>query len=202
MWELGSFLTEEWCLFVGTSMPVRDANQFFAPFLRCGQIFANRGVSGIDGIIATASGIAQGKNQPVLAVIGDLTFLHDLTSLALLSKVGKPVVLCVVNNGGGGIFSFLPVSERKEAFEEFIASSHEITFASAAELFGLPYFRPETPEELRRIFSRQKMEPHSCIVEITTDRTENVHLHQHIINTIGTCLNSANSPMEILAPLH
>ena len=202
VWEIASFLSEEWCLFVGTSMPVRDANQFFFPASRCGTIFGNRGVSGIDGIIATASGVAKGKGRPVLALIGDLTFLHDLTSLALLSQLGHPVVLCVVNNDGGGIFSFMPVSKRKEAFEKFIVASHGMTFESAASLFNLPYFHPETPAEFGDLLFRQKKQPHSCIIEITTDRTNNVELHEQILSRVGTCLNSANSPVEIPATLH
>jgi 2-succinyl-5-enolpyruvyl-6-hydroxy-3-cyclohexene-1-carboxylate synthase len=202
VWEIASFLSEEWCLFVGTSMPVRDANQFFLPDSQCGTIFGNRGVSGIDGIIATACGIAKGMGKPVLVLIGDLTFLHDLTSLALLAKMEKPVILCVVNNGGGGIFSFLPISKRKEAFEEFIVASHKTTFASAASLFNIPYFHPEARAELGDLLFRQKKQPHSCIIELTTDRAENVQIHEQIIRSIGTCLNSANSPAGIPVNLH
>ncbi len=201
VWEIASFLSKDCCLFVGTSMPVRDANQFFFPHSSCGEIFGNRGVSGIDGIIATACGIAKGTGKPLLALVGDLTFLHDLTSLALLTKMEEPVILCVVNNGGGGIFSFLPVSKRKEAFEEFIVATHQITFASAASLFNLPYFHPETPAEFGDLLSRQKKQPHSCIIELTTDRAENVHIHEQIITSIGTCLTSANSPAGIPATL-
>jgi 2-succinyl-5-enolpyruvyl-6-hydroxy-3-cyclohexene-1-carboxylate synthase len=202
VWEIASFLSEDWQLFVGTSMPVRDANQFFLPRSRCGTLFANRGVSGIDGIIATACGIAQGTGKPILALIGDLTFLHDLTSLALLAKMDQPIILCVVNNGGGGIFSFLPVSKRKEAFETFIAASHEITFASAASLFHIPYFHPKTRAEFSDRLLLQKKQPHSCIIEITTDRTENVQIHEQILAKMGTCLNSSHSPVEIPVTLH
>ncbi len=198
VWEIASFLTKEWCLFVGTSMPVRDANQFLLPRSGCAGIYGNRGVSGIDGIIATACGIAKGRNKPMLALIGDLTCLHDLNSLALLAKMDVPVILCVVNNDGGGIFSFLPVSKRKEAFEEFIVAPHGITFGAAASLFGIPYHHPKTHEELREIFSS----PQSCIIEITTDRTENVHFHEKIITTLGQCLSTAQSPVEMPAALH
>jgi 2-succinyl-5-enolpyruvyl-6-hydroxy-3-cyclohexene-1-carboxylate synthase len=202
IWQLTSLLSEDWAMFLGNSMPVRDANQFFSPLSHCGPIFGNRGVSGIDGNIATAAGIAQGSGKPTLAVIGDLTFLHDLNSLAYLSKISHPVLICVVNNGGGGIFSFLPVAKREEAFEEFIAASHKISFASAASLFSLPYFHPQTPLELKNLLLLQKKKPTSCIIEITTDRAENVRIHEQIINTLKTCLNSANSSEEIPAILH
>ncbi len=187
MWALSSLIPEEWNLFLGNSMPVRDANQFFQSNCR---IFGNRGVSGIDGNIGTAAGIAQATGRPTFAVIGDQAFLHDLNSLAQLAKISIPVAICVVNNGGGGIFSFFPISNRKEAFEEYIAASHNLTFEAAAALFRLPYF-----QSLSEFFTK----PQPCIIEITTDRQENVRLHEHIIREIGQCLNS---PLEIPAFLH
>jgi 2-succinyl-5-enolpyruvyl-6-hydroxy-3-cyclohexene-1-carboxylate synthase len=202
IWQLTPLLSEDWALFLGNSMPVRDADQFFSPLSHCGPLFGNRGVSGIDGNIATAAGIAQGSGKPTLALIGDLAFLHDLNSLAYLSKITPPVLICVVNNGGGGIFSFLPVAKREEAFEECIAASHKISFASAASLFSLPYFHPQTPLELKNLLSLQKSRPTSCVIEITTNRAENVRIHEQIINTLRTCLNSAHSSAEIPAILH
>lgn len=198
IWEIGAMLPEGWSLFPGTSMPIRDANQFFNPASNIA-VFGNRGVSGIDGIVATACGIAKGSKRPLLAVVGDLTLLHDLNSLAMLSHSKHPVVLCVVNNGGGGIFSFLPVAKRKEAFEEFIAASHETTFASAAALFSLPYFQLQTPGELREHLLGQGEHPRSVLFEITTDRAENVKIHEQILHHIATCLDAT---AEIPAILH
>ena len=202
VWEIASFLSEDWNLFLANSMPVRDANQFFLPISRCGPIFGNRGVSGIDGNLATACGLSRGNGKPTLALIGDLTFLHDINSLALIAKSPFPIVICIVNNGGGGIFSFLPVSQRKEAFEEFIAASHEINFEAAGKLFDLPYFRPQTPAEFGALLFDQEKNPHTCLIEITTDRTENLRVHEQIIKAINTCLNSADSAGAIPANLH
>ncbi len=201
IWESSSFLQEGWGLFLANSMPIRDANQFFPPLNKCCSIFGNRGVSGIDGNIATAAGIAIGMARPVLALIGDLAFLHDLNSLALLSKLEHPVVLCVVNNKGGGIFSFLPIAKKMDAlnFEECFATSHSLSFASAATLFNLPYYRPETLNQFKEVLSRQKEMPQSCIIEISTDRAENVVVHQQIQNAIKSCLNT--SQKEILTTL-
>jgi 2-succinyl-5-enolpyruvyl-6-hydroxy-3-cyclohexene-1-carboxylate synthase len=202
IWEIASFLSEDWALFLANSMPIRDANQFFLPSSRCGPIFGNRGVSGIDGNIATAAGIAQGSGKPTVALLGDLSLLHDLNSLAFLAKLEHPLLICVVNNGGGGIFSFLPVSKRKEAFEEFIAAKHQISFAAAAALFDIPYSHPKTPAALAELLLHQKKTPQCCIIEITTDRAENIRIHEHITQAIETCLNSANSPVGIPATLH
>ncbi len=202
IWEIASFLSPTWNLFLANSMPIRDADHFFLPVSSIAQIFGNRGVSGIDGNIATACGLSVGNNKPTLAVIGDLTFLHDLNSLAMLAKSPHPIVLCVVNNGGGGIFSFLPVSKREEAFESFIAAAHTTRFDAAAKLFDIPYFHPETPGEFGELLFDQEKNPHSCIIEIATDRAENFHVHQQLITTLGTCLNSANSPQETPITLH
>ena len=198
--HIAQLLTEDWAFFVSSSMPIRDANQFFRPTSRCGPILGNRGVSGIDGNIATAAGMAVGARKATFAILGDLAFLHDINSLAYLSKIDYPLVLCVVNNGGGGIFSFLPIAKREESFETFWAAAHEITFESAAKLFGVPYYHPKSPADLKELFSHQKKNSHSCIIEITTDRTQNVRVHENIIAAIRTCL--ANSHEEILATLH
>lgn len=198
--QIASLLTEDWALFLSNSMPIRDANQFFRPLSRCGPIFGNRGVSGIDGNIATAAGIAQGTRKPTLAILGDLAFLHDLNSLAYLNKIDFPLVLFVVNNGGGGIFSFLPISKKEESFETFFAGAHEITFEPAARLFGIPHYHPKSPSDLNELLLSQKKNSHSCIIEITTDRIQNVRIHEQINAAIRTCL--ANSLAEIPATLH
>ena len=126
--------------------------------------------------------------------------MHDLNSVALLRDLKHPVVVCVVNNSGGGIFSFLPISKRKEAFEEYIAAAHELTFEAVGMLFDIPYFHPQSLEEFREFLSEQKTNPCSCIVEITTNREENVCIHESIIAAINSCLNPLQQ--EIPANLH
>lgn len=162
-------------LFIANSMPIRDANNFFFPKKRRAKIFANRGLSGIDGNIATCAGIAQ--VEPVTAILGDLATLHDLNSLALLKKSSHPVTLIVINNGGGGIFSFFTFSSfDAKLTEEISSTAHSYTFKQAAALFDLPYY---TTLEKR---------DHSCLIEITTDRAENVALHKALDKTIKECL--------------
>jgi 2-succinyl-5-enolpyruvyl-6-hydroxy-3-cyclohexene-1-carboxylate synthase len=202
VWEIAHFLADEdWNLFLANSMPVRDANQFF-PALQTGPIFGNRGVSGIDGNVATACGLAQGNGKATLALVGDLALLHDLNSLALVTHSRQTVIICVINNHGGGIFSFLPISQEKKAFESFFATAHQIHFEAAAKLFGLPYIQPQTIAEFQAFLSQQGEQTYSCLVELTTERAENVQVHQHILTSINTCLNLANSPAATLATLH
>jgi 2-succinyl-5-enolpyruvyl-6-hydroxy-3-cyclohexene-1-carboxylate synthase len=123
-------------LFCGNSLPIRE----LAAWSGIGElsigIHANRGASGIDGNIATAAGLA--ADAPTVAVVGDLTAQHDLGSLALLQR--HPLVLVVVNNGGGGIFDFLPVAGLPE-FERGWRTPQSLRFDAAAAAFGIPYWR-------------------------------------------------------------
>jgi 2-succinyl-5-enolpyruvyl-6-hydroxy-3-cyclohexene-1-carboxylate synthase len=167
-------------LFLANSMLIRDADKFFPAMPSPLRIFGNRGVSGIDGNIATAAGIAQGQKRPLIALIGDLAFLHDMNSLSLLHAPEHPVCLIVVNNGGGGIFSFLPVYAKKEPFEKFFAGAHAYTFSQAAALFQIPYAQPNTISDLDELLNRFVEQKESLFIEISTDRQQNVKVHQDI----------------------
>ncbi|MGZ3583099.1 MAG: 2-succinyl-5-enolpyruvyl-6-hydroxy-3-cyclohexene-1-carboxylic-acid synthase, partial [Ktedonobacterales bacterium] len=117
--ELAELLPDGANLFVGSSMPVRDCDTFFWP-RRCSSmtVLGNRGANGIDGVTSTALGVsAVSGDTPTVLVIGDLSFYHDLNGLlaARLHQLNLTVVL--VNNDGGGIFSFLPQAAYPEHFE-------------------------------------------------------------------------------------
>lgn len=155
-------------LFIGNSMPIRDADTFFFPKKARGAIYANRGLSGIDGNIATCAGLAQ--HHPLIAVMGDQTFLYDLNSLPLIKKSFHPIKLIVINNGGGGIFSFLPFEKEEPVRERFFAAAHSMDFAHAAHLFQIPY-----SQNLKAL-----EEEGSCLIEIQTNRSENYALHKAI----------------------
>jgi 2-succinyl-5-enolpyruvyl-6-hydroxy-3-cyclohexene-1-carboxylate synthase len=116
-------------LVVSSSMPVRDLEAFALPRPDGPRILANRGANGIDGVVSTALGVAVAGGGPVVALVGDLAFLHDLG--ALVSAAGSPIALTVVvvDNGGGGIFSFL---EQADAF--------------GAETFDLLFGTPQAPD--------------------------------------------------------
>ncbi len=157
-------------LFFANSMPIRDADMFFFPKSPSGPIFANRGLSGIDGNIATIAGIA--NKWPVTAVVGDQTLLHDLNSLAQLKKTKHPVRIIVINNGGGGIFSFVAIGERKDVLNTYFSAAHDLSFEKAAALFALPYERIDTVEGLTK--------SEATIIEVVTNRDENLALHKQI----------------------
>jgi len=135
--RLPKLLPQEGALFLGNSLTIRLADAFAR--LPAGYpVYASRGASGIDGLIATAVGVQRGSGKPLLAIVGDLSALYDLNSLALLDG---PLVLIVVNNGGGQIFSLLPTPVKER--ERFFTLPQRADFASAANMFGLAYRQPQ-----------------------------------------------------------
>ena len=170
-------------LFLGNSMPIRDFNSCVetkSPVFT--QILGNRGASGIDGNIATIAGISSGAGKPVTALIGDLTLLHDLNSLALLR--GEPVSLVVVNNDGGGIFQFLPLGIDPAERERFWETPHGMDFSNAAAQFGLEYHRPADMAELAELLSQSPLR--ARLIECRTNRTANHALHLEIARKVAT----------------
>ena len=175
-------------LFLGNSMPIRDADRYGAADGHGPLVAANRGASGIDGNIATAAGYARGLEKKVTAVIGDLAALHDLNSLALLKDLPAPVILVIINNNGGGIFHFLPIAEHPAHFERFFGTPHGLRFEEIARAFDLAYFRPATNQELSETYAAALEGSASCIIEIQTDREENLRLHRELDEKIAEAL--------------
>lgn len=166
-------IPSHYAIYFANSMPIRDANRLFFPN-SCPLIYSQRGLSGIDGNIATAIGLAEGSKRPLVAVLGDLAALHDLNSLAQMRRSKMPVIIIVINNNGGGIFSFLPLREQQDVFEEYIAGAHQWTFAQAAEMFQIPYLPLTDFEQLREALSQEK----TTLFEFTSSREQNVRIHQ------------------------
>lgn len=140
-WRLPSLLPKHGALFIGNSLAIRLVDAFAC--LPAGYpVYSNRGASGIDGLIATAAGVQRGSRQPLLLLLGDLSALYDLNSLALLQNADTPVIAMVINNGGGRIFSMLPTPE--EARERLFTQPPQVDFGHAAAAFGLHYRRAES----------------------------------------------------------
>ena len=176
-------------LVVASSMPIRDLDAFAATNGAGVPVAANRGASGIDGTVATAAGFARGSGRPVTLLIGDLALLHDLNSLAMLR--GLPVTVVVLNNDGGGIFSFLPVSEHETFFEPFFGTPQGVGFESAATMFGLDYARPGSAEEFLAAYRAARSGGGPSLIEVETDRDENVAVHRELLERVATAVRGA-----------
>jgi 2-succinyl-5-enolpyruvyl-6-hydroxy-3-cyclohexene-1-carboxylate synthase len=157
-------------LFLGNSLPIRLMDSFADSEGALVSVGINRGVSGIDGNVATAAGFAVGLESPVTAVLGDLAVLHDLNSFDLLKKIRFPLHIVVINNFGGGIFHLLPISEYKDVFETFFATPHDYHFEATAKMFDVVYFKPNSLDEFAQAYSESLSSSSSSLIEVQTDR--------------------------------
>lgn len=180
-------------LFLGSSLPVREMDMYASPCGNSAPISSNRGASGIDGTLATAIGFAEGLGRPVTVLTGDLAFLYDVNSLALLRGASQPVTTVVLNNNGGGIFSFLPIADHPEHFEKLFGTPHNLNFAAAAELFSLPYFRVESHCDFAKIYASAAAGKTSAIIEVITDRRHNVEIQKSWQTQIRKTLKASPS---------
>jgi len=180
-------------LLLGNSMPVRDADMH-APWMAEGtHIAVSRGASGIDGMLATAVGHAKATGEPVIALLGDLTLLHDLSSLALASSCGVGVVIVVVNNDGGGIFHFLPLQKHPALLEPWSTAPQGADFAAAARIFGMSFAQPQRRADLRTALSaalEQARDGCCSLIEVRTERAENLAFHRQLQSKVTAALQA------------
>ena len=114
-------------LVVASSMPVRDLEWYATPRSDV-RVHANRGANGIDGTISTAIGVALASGHPTAVLLGDIAFLHDSTALVGIKQRGVDLTIVVIDNDGGGIFSFLPQATAidDETFEQLFGTPHGV----------------------------------------------------------------------------
>ena len=171
-------IPEDSILFASNSMPIRDVDTFWFDQHKEVLIAANRGANGIDGIISTAIGMAAGGKRVTL-IIGDLSFLHSMNGLMLAKRYQLPLTIVVVNNDGGGIFSFLPqAQEEKKAFELLFGTPQGIDFMHAAKLFDVAYEQPDNVEAYRQALRESYHRAGCTIIELRTNREQNVLWHR------------------------
>ncbi|HBP17242.1 MAG TPA: 2-succinyl-5-enolpyruvyl-6-hydroxy-3-cyclohexene-1-carboxylic-acid synthase, partial [Planctomycetes bacterium] len=139
-------------LHVASSMPIRDLDAFGGAEARALRVSGNRGANGIDGTLATACGVALARAQPVTVLCGDLAFLHDASGLLAARGLGVALTIVVLDNGGGGIFHYLPIEEHP-AFERLFLTPQSAELEPLAAAAGAAYRRLEDAEELRAALS-------------------------------------------------
>lgn len=138
---------------LGNSLPVRDVDAFVAPASRGLRVWSQRGVNGIDGLVSGAVGAATVARAPGLTLLGDISFLHDVGGLAAARELESPLVLLVIDNGGGRIFEELPIASAladRPDLLRFWTTPHALELGHAAALYGLPYTLVSTATELTR----------------------------------------------------
>ena len=190
--ELAQLLPEDTALFVGNSMPVRDLDTFFWGSERRVRMAGNRGANGIDGIVSTALGFSAGapSNTPAVLVTGDLSFLHDLNGLLAARLHQLNLVIVLINNDGGGIFSFLPQAAHPEHFEQLFGTPTGIEFGAAVAMYGGHYQRVGNWEGFRKAVQTGMTSGGLHVVEVMTERESNVSMHRSLWRMVGSALRT------------
>jgi 2-succinyl-5-enolpyruvyl-6-hydroxy-3-cyclohexene-1-carboxylate synthase len=166
-------------VFVGNSMPIRDLDSFFHNNEKSLRIMANRGANGIDGIVSTALGAAT-VYQPMYLIVGDLTFFHDLNGLLAAKMHRIPLNVIVINNNGGGIFSFLPQAGLPKHFELLFGTPLDLDFKHAVEMFHGRFERVKSWDALAASLAGNSGAKGLNVYEIATVRDENVNEHRKL----------------------
>jgi 2-succinyl-5-enolpyruvyl-6-hydroxy-3-cyclohexene-1-carboxylate synthase len=182
---LGAAYGEGELVYTASSMPIRDQEAFLPSGEADVTFLCNRGANGIDGLISSGIGAAHVTGKPTTIVTGDLGLLHDIGGLAALRDVSTPVRIVVIDNGGGGIFHFLPQQEALgvDEFEALLGTPCGVDVAKAAALFDLPHRKLESLEELPEALAAG-----TGLIEVETDRKANAALHRKLSKRVAAAL--------------
>ncbi|MCW3018080.1 MAG: 2-succinyl-6-hydroxy-2,4-cyclohexadiene-carboxylic acid synthase/2-oxoglutarate decarboxylase [Solirubrobacterales bacterium] len=198
--ELGVLLPAKATVFVASSMPVRDIETFWPVRADPPRVLCNRGANGIDGTVSSAFGAAAHGPGPVVLLIGDVALAYDIGGLLAASRLRLKLTIVLLDNGGGGIFDFLPVSAasiaraqarpgepgEEDLYTRHIATPTGLDFAQAAALYGIEHRLASTTGELRAALE-QALSPQtgSTLVHVRGDRAENVELHRRVWSAVA-----------------
>jgi 2-succinyl-5-enolpyruvyl-6-hydroxy-3-cyclohexene-1-carboxylate synthase len=168
-------------VFTASSMPVRDVETFWPALDAPPRVLAHRGANGIDGTLAAAFGVAA-TGARVVAHLGDVALAHDIGALLTAKRLEIPLTIVLVDNGGGGIFDFLPVATQRDAYEVHVATPTGLEAERIAALFDLTYERVDDLEAIR--------EAPGTLLHVRTDRAENVALHRRVWDEVSARLRA------------
>jgi 2-succinyl-5-enolpyruvyl-6-hydroxy-3-cyclohexene-1-carboxylate synthase len=175
--ELFDVIPRDTVLYAGNSMAIRDIDTFFMTTQKRVELLANRGTNGIDGVVSSALGAAA-AGRHVTLVIGDMSFFHDLNGLLAAKHYRLNMTVLLMNNNGGGIFSFLPQAADGKHFEALFGTPLNIDFSHAAAMYGASYVCAENADTLKTSLDKSYAEPGLHIIELKTDRAENTKWHR------------------------
>jgi 2-succinyl-5-enolpyruvyl-6-hydroxy-3-cyclohexene-1-carboxylate synthase len=183
-------------LVVSSSMPIRDVERYASP--RAGlTVLANRGANGIDGVVSTAVGVALGAAAPTALLVGDVAFLHDSNGLLGVVQRDVDLVCVVVDNDGGGIFSFLPQARSLAGatFESLFGTPHGLDLVALAAAYGVEA-HDVTGADLGEAVGGAAAKGGVHVLVVHTDRAANVEVHRAIDETVAAAVDTALDRVE------
>jgi 2-succinyl-5-enolpyruvyl-6-hydroxy-3-cyclohexene-1-carboxylate synthase len=161
-------------VYTASSMPIRDQEEFVSSSPRLVSFLCNRGANGIDGLLCSGIGAAVASGRPTTIVLGDLGLVHDIGGLPALRHAETPVRIVVIDNGGGGIFHFLPQAEllEEDEFEALLGTPAGLDPERVAALFGIEHRHVQSLAELPAALAAG-----SGLISVSVDRRRNVEVH-------------------------
>ena len=177
-------------LFIGNSMPIRDVDMFTLTSSKIIDTYSNRGASGIDGVISSALGMSHNSvNKNSLLLIGDVSFYHDMNGL-LASRYEANLTIVVINNSGGGIFSFLPIAESNvENFQQYWTTDTGLSIEKVAGLYNSKYYLAENLQDLEKSIQESFKQKGVQIIEVKTTIRDNIIAHNRLRDKIKAALS-------------
>ncbi len=196
-------LNSKHALFAGNSMPVRHIDTFDRPDVRSIQIYGNRGASGIDGNVSTALGLAaSGAHDHVVAILGDITFYHDMNGLLAVRQFGlRNITFVVINNDGGSIFHRLPIAitlADDPIFTDLFLTPHGLKFEHAAAMYGLTYRAVADEAGLAKAL-RETLEgtDEPMLIEVETNSAADYRYMRAVAAIVATEFQKLESPTDL-----
>ena len=186
--ELAALLPSGATLYVGNSMPIRELELFWPTRDTAVRILCNRGANGIDGFLSSGLGAAASAGGPVVVVTGDLGFYHDMNGLLAAKRYAIPVLIVVLNNDGGGIFSRLPQRRLSDVFDEYFTTPHGLDFATAARLYDCAFARATCWNDFRVHVTAALAGARPCLVEVPIDDRRDRARHEAILRAAAGAL--------------
>ena len=181
--QFSRLITQDHALFLGNSLSIRMMDMVALP-LHSNAIYSNRGASGIDGLVATAAGCSHQHSHGLTLLIGDLSLLHDLNSLAIASKQETPFIIIVLNNNGGAIFNLLPATELSDVKTEFFQCPHGFEFKGACDMFSINYCQPTSLNNFTEAYKKAQQYKGASLIEIKTPCDEATSQIKTLINEV------------------
>lgn len=176
--HVAEMIPDDSLIYVSNSMPIRDVDTFFMSNAKQITILANRGANGIDGITSSALGAAAyGKHVTLL--LGDLSFFHDFNALMIAKQYNIDLTIILINNNGGGIFSFLPqANEDSKHYEVLFGTPLHIDFKHILTMYQASYQVPQTWHDFDQAVTDSYNHKGLSVIEVKTNREENVRWHK------------------------
>jgi 2-succinyl-5-enolpyruvyl-6-hydroxy-3-cyclohexene-1-carboxylate synthase len=156
-------------------------------------VVANRGANGIDGVVSTAAGVALGSGAPTALLIGDVAFLHDSNGLLGLDPRGADLTCLVVDNDGGGIFSFLPQARAlpAERFEQLFGTPHGLDLVAVAAAYGVSARRLDAGADVDAEVAEAVAKGGVQVLVVATDRAANIEAHRAVDDAVAHAVDAA-----------